>query len=406
MRLEILHTAATYPPCVDGVSHVVQTISEKLASRGHRVIVATGQHPQRNFQQLNGVEIREFDILGNQALGYTGNTQPYIEFIGSFAGDVMMNYAGQIWTSDLVFPLLDELNCIRVFTPCGYPGLNDPKYGTYFETIPKVMNKYDHIIYHSGIYQDKLFGDQHDVQQYSIIPNGSLEEEFLMKREGFRETYGIRSARMFLCVGNYSVQKGQEMVLRAYLEASVPDSTLVFIGTSFNKYAWENLRKKPSTKGLASAAFKGRTMVRRHVWNRIFTAPHSLRGPSPPGLDVRLFEKIPREMLVAAYHEADLFIYGSQVECFPLVILEAMASSSPFISTDCGNVRELPGGVVVTSVDNMAEMIHELAMKGHDWHRLAEAGRRAGEKEYRGGGSGVQDERLYLSLSAKRKLVM
>ena len=401
MRLEILHTAITYPPCVDGVSYVVQTISEKLASRGHRVVVATGQHPQRDFQQLNGVEIREFDILGNQTLGYTGNTQSYIDFLKSFSGDVMMNYAGQVWTSDLVYPLLDALKYIKMFAPCGYSRLNNPVFAAYFEGMPRVLHKYDHIVYHSENYQDKLFGDKHSVQHYSIIPNGALAEEFLDNRQGFREMYGINTSRMFLCVANYGAEKNQEMVLRAYLEAAVPDSTLVFIGSDFNKYAWEQLRTDPSAKCLTHLLSIGGAKLRRHIWNRIFQT-HSLRGPSLPGLNVRIFENVPRDMVVSAYHEADLFLYGSQVECFPLVILEAMASRTPFISTDCGNVRELPGGIVVSSAAEMTQTIRLLVDNGTEWSNLAQAGHQRWKQRHQWDKIVDQYERLYLELSSQK----
>jgi len=406
MQLDILHTAASYPPDVSGVSHVLQTISEKLAGRGHRVTVATSLRSGRHFSRLNGVEIREFDISGRQVVGYTGNVQSYTDFIRSFCGDVMMNYAALNWTSDLVHPLLGDLKCAKVFIPCGYSDLHNPAYAAYFETMPQVLNKYDHIVYHSENYQDKFFGDQNNIRHYSIIPNGALAEEFLETRKGFREKYGIHSARMFVCVSNYSHLKNQEMVLRAYLEANVADSTLVFIGHEFNKYAWEQLHIKSSANGLSILLYKAGAKVRRHIWNRIFPAQY-LRGTSRSGLEIRLFEKVPRDMIVAAYHEADMFLFGSQVECFPLVIVEAMASGTPFVTTDCGNVGKLPGGIVISSVAEMAQVIRLLADKGREWNSLTQAGRQAWEQKYRWDKIVDAYEKLYLKLvdkSEKNKL--
>ena len=50
---------------------------------------------------------------------------------------------------------------------------------------------------------------------------------------------------------------------------------------------------------------------------------------------------VPRIEVLAAYKAADLFVFGSQVECSPLVLFEAVASGTPFVSVDCGNAREI-----------------------------------------------------------------
>ena len=42
---------------------------------------------------------------------------------------------------------------------------------------------------------------------------------------------------------------------------------------------------------------------------------------------------------------------------YPLSIVEAMASKVPFISTDVGCVRGLPGGIIVKSANEMSYFI-------------------------------------------------
>lgn len=400
MLLKIIHTAATYPPNVDGVSNVIRTVSEGLALKGHRVTVATERHPQRNYERLNHVEIKQFDILGNQVSGYLGDIRRYIDFIRSFKSDVILNYAAEIWTSDLVFPMLDTLKCVKIFAPCGFSQMNSAAYSKYYKQMPEVLKKYDHTVYHSEMYQDRRFSDLNNIHNYSIIPNGALESEFEHTLMGFRREYDIDlNNKMFLCVANYDDAKNQELVLQAYQKASIQDSTLVFIGSSFNKYLWEILWQKAKLTGSCGIISTSICKLRRHLWHRLRPV-HSLRAELAGRRNILFLEQIPRNMVVSAYHEADLFVYGSRTEVFPLVILEAMASKTPFITTDCGNVRELPGGVVVTSVDDMAERMRELAMKGHDWRSLAEAGRRAWEKKYRWERIVDQYEQLYLTLSS------
>ena len=200
MQLDILHTAASYPPDVSGVSHVLQTISEKLAGRGHRVTVATSRRSGRHFSCLNGVEIREFDISGRQVVGYRGNTRSYTDFIRSFCGDVMMNYAALNWTSDLVHPLLDDLKCAKLFVPCGYSDLHNPAYAAYFETMPQVLNKYDHIVYHSENYQDNFLVTKTTSVIIRLSPMEHLLRSFWRPaRVSGRNTAFIQQGCLFVC---------------------------------------------------------------------------------------------------------------------------------------------------------------------------------------------------------------
>lgn len=361
--MHILHTAESYAPTICGVQEVVQRVSEGLVKLGHNVTVATTYDSQRDFCELNGVKIEQFDIAGKSLRGFKGEVKKYQEVISNFKCDIMMNYAAQQWASDLVFPLLKKLSFRKVFMPCGYSTLDNWKWRPYYWYLPLVLRKYDHIIYHSDHYQDKIFGDRHGIKHYSVIGNGASDEEFLQPKTGFRSEYGINTSRMFLCVASYSHGKNQEMVLRAYQQANLTDTTLVFIGQKFNDY-YRNLQALTANRNGS----------------------------------VRFLEQVPRQMILAAYNEADLFIFGSLVECFPLVIVEAMASSTPFISTGVGSVPGFPGGVVVSTVDEMTKAIQRLAGKGQEWKRLAQEGRRAWENNYRWERIVGQYESLYLRL--------
>ena len=61
-----------------------------------------------------------------------------------------------------------------------------------------------------------------------------------------------------------------------------------------------------------------------------------------------------REETVAAYKAADLFLFPSQIECSPIVLFEAMASETAFLSSDAGNAKEIVewshGGEIMPTV--------------------------------------------------------
>src|SRR5262249_54379738 len=151
----------------------------------------------------------------------------------------------------------------------------------------------------------------HHLQNYVVIPNAAAEEEFLPPAIGFREKYGIKTLHMILCVANHYHQKGHAQVIRWFKALNRADATLVIIG--------QNVAGECYAQCVASAQ---------------------------DARNILLLTDAPREWVVSAYKEADLFLFGSEVECFPLVILETMAARTPFVATDAGNVAELPGGVV------------------------------------------------------------
>lgn len=101
---------------------------------------------------------------------------------------------------------------------------------------------------------------------------------------------------------------------------------------------------------------------------------------------------VDRPEVVAAYRAADLFMFGSLLECSPIVLFEAAAARTPFITTACGNAAEIASwtgsGVVVdshiradgtvrASPDLMASHIERLWHDGDERAAMAEAGYRA-----------------------------
>lgn len=343
--LNILHTVQYYAPHIGGAETVVQKISEELVNRGHRVTVATTKLPERDFQSLNGVEIVEFDVDGNEVNGYQGTeASAYLDFLQAIPADVMMNYAAQQWASDLAFEVLKKRQgpAVRVFAPCGYSAISEELgvmkeyYDYYTKTIPAVLNIYDACVYHSAHYQDYRYGKRLNLHNDVIIPNFVDQEEFMAPLGvDFRAKYEIKTRHMLLSVGNFMEGKGQDRVIQAFYELRDRDTTLVLIGNDHG------------TKAELEA--------------------------QAAGLNVRFLSGISRSDTVAAFRSADIFLFGSFVEASPLVIVEAKAARIPFVSTDCGNVREFKGGIVCQPTE-MASHARNLLDDENRRRALAEEG--------------------------------
>ena len=69
-----------------------------------------------------------------------------------------------------------------------------------------------------------------------------------------------------------------------------------------------------------------------------------------------------RAELIQAYLTADLFVFASQIEYSPLVLFEAAASGTPFLSVPVGNAAELSdwlgGGFLMKAEKDIAGYTH------------------------------------------------
>jgi len=383
--LKILHTVEFYHPSRGGAQELVKRISELLVRRGHEVTVATTRLPERRETVINGVRIAEFGISGNSARGFRGDTLDYFKLLRSGGFDVMMNYAAQQWATDLVLPIVDQIPYRKVLSPCGFSGLFWPEYGPYFRMLPERLRLYDHLIFHSRTYRDIGLAQQHGLSHLSVIPNGAAYEEFGTPDKTFRERYGIPKDRpLLLTVGSHTFLKGHELCMRALRKAQIGPATLVVIGNTL-----PNLSCLPQCSSLARNV-RWTTLGRKQV----------------------LLVDPPREDVVAAYHAADLFLFGSNIECSPIVLFEAMASRTPFISTACGNAGEIAawsgsgtiiptrhtsGGLVTGKTTDMARAIERMLADPSKRERQAEAGYQAWRRDFTWETIAEQYERVYLN---------
>jgi len=358
--MKILHTVGFYPPAHGGgATHVVRRVSEGLAKRGHDVTVATAYHARRSPGiPLNGVMIEQFDIksyLGQSVLGISGEVDRFVAYLCTQRFDIVMNYAAQTWHADLTFGNLGKISGQVVLAACGYSGLIGWRriiYRSYFKRLPQFLRKYDGVIYHASGYLDWEFGKMHAIAHSTVIPNGIDSNEFAVAEINFREFYNIRKGPILITVGDHYRNKGHERVLKAFRSLNRRDDvTLVIIGRAIG--------------GRTSSCINSCRRCARNMDGRVV-----------------LLEDAPRSHIVAAYKEASVFLSGSYIEAFPLVILEAMTCSLPFVAFPAGNIAQLPGGIMVTSIDEMANATKKLLSDETYRQELGRAGCAEQRNEY------------------------
>ena len=340
--MRILMCCASYAPRVGGVQKVMQEVAEGLVKRGHDVTVATTKLKDRFFQELNGVKIREFAVSGNLAYGLKGDLDAYRRFIASNSSfDAILIKAAQQWTFDALWPILPQIKYRKVHIPCGYSSLYCPKYADYFRQMPDILRQFDHLIFYSNNYRDINFARQNGITDFSVIPNGASESEFsLIPLSSFRKKYGIHENNfVFLNVGNPPFSKGHLEVAQAYAKLKLPFSSTLILNGRFNSFQ-NPLLGSLSIKIKRQIKRTAKRILRRSEFpiKQFFVAINSIKQQS--GKQVFIVD-MPREELISAFFESNLFVFASHVEYSPLVLFESAAAGLPFLSAPVGNAEEI-----------------------------------------------------------------
>ena len=347
--MRILFCCQFYTPSLGGVQEVIRQIAERLVTRGHQVTVATTKLPMRDFDTLNGVAIKEFDVKGNWVSGMTGEIEKYQEYILNGDFDVVMIYAAQQWTFDALWPVLDRINYSKVFVPCGFSGLYEPGYVKYFQEIPKVLSKFEHLVFHASKYRDIDLVRQLGIDRLSILPNGASELEFNVPIDpAFRARNGIpEQSFIFLTVGSFTGLKGHQELANAFAQMKLSanqHATLILNGNEVQRLE----------RSIFDLTKKVAGLVRTHgLFYALKQVAHKMVGSSSSPRSVGesinksqinklvLVTDYPREELTQAFMAADLFVFASNIEYSPLVLFEAAAAGTPFLTVKVGNAEEI-----------------------------------------------------------------
>ncbi len=371
--MKVLHTVELYLPSAGGIQEAVRQISENLVKAGHSVTVATSKLPYRKSKVINGVNIEEFEISGNLVRGITGEVKKYQNYLLDSDFDIIANFAAQQWTVDSTFSIIDKIKAKKVFVPTGFSGLYVTEYKDYFNKMREYMGKYDMNVFLSNEYRDIDFARKNSIENIIVIPNGAAKDEFLSDSNiDIRKKLNISdSAFLILHVGSHTRVKGHSEAIKIFNKANIKNATFLIIGNSFKggcKYSC----------GLKGVASNLRSSLMRSNKKIIITT-------------------LTRRETIAAFKQADLFLFPSNIECSPIVLFECMASRTPFLATKVGNVSEIikwaGGGKLLPTikdegdydkaeVDGSVKILEELYFNEKERHKMAETAFKAWKKRF------------------------
>lgn len=358
-RLKILLTTPTYPPFNSGLGNAVQQQAKSLAERGCSVVVATGggRRGQR-VDPWSGAVVEEFDVRGADSLlqPMSGSIQDYVRFLKDACFDVVVMNAWQTWSTDLGLRNLDAISgrkfvyshCISTNLILGYQPLRSVirylAWRPYWWALSKKMCQLDGVIFLADRGEDSRFDDiklarRHGIN-VAVIPN-ALSPSALEALE--KPIPGFSERGQLIAVGSYDKQKGHDFVLRAYARSSAKNRIpLKIYGQRYTGFA-------ESLYGLASRLGLRAEFVSFH-------------------------QGVSGGVLLEEYSKSCLLLSGSHTECQPLVLLDAMATGTPFIARTTGCIPSLAGGVAVETENLAVQAINGILADQDDWFRLSKAG--------------------------------
>ncbi len=354
MPVKILLATPTFPPFKDGVSEAAAAQAQAFAGAGFDVHVATQPHPDRLAGLANGQTVmHEFDISGSPHFRspYHGDTTEYRGLLLSEPWDAII-FHSYSWPLYLAADLLLQIRAKKILTSHGYGALvwtPVRKFpfglGSLAWSFTKSMAmlrwyKYlDHVVFldtktDTNTFYDHLLAKISRHKGIRIIPNGvdfPIADSDRLSH-GFLGRYRIpRTSCLFLCVANYSWRKDQEFAAKAFRQAAITGSTLVFIGSEFNE---------------CSEAFQRADAVRSF---------------GPQAGNIIWLERVNRADTLGALKACDGFVLSAKQEAQPIVLLEAMSYAKPWIAREAGCIDRMEGGLCVSSTYEMAKAMRQMA---------------------------------------------
>lgn len=313
MRLKIGIAVNHFHPSIGGAELVVKVLADYLHEH-HQVYVFTRRlkgRDQRDYK-YKVIEYRPGD-LGT----FDRNTK-------DLKLDVLLIYSDVF---DFFRHVSIRSNSYRlIIALCGANWLySHPNYINIF--IRNIFHV-EALICHSKRERDfKLCSSPRVIDKTVIIPNGLDVTEFdantLSRKELAPE---IADKRWILNVANFFPGKGQEHLVD--IIESMPDHNEIAYLQVFSDIDFAIGH------------------ILEHKWKKAIMRIKRL------GVAVKTLKNLPREKVVGYFKQSNVLACTSEKEVAPIVLLESMGASLPWIATNVGNAQDLEGGICIPALKN------------------------------------------------------
>ena len=363
--MKILFLSENYFPNVSGVPVVVKYLAEGLQGLGHNVTIATscyGNTPREEI--IGGVKIYRFNLHKNHFDFYSGEIENYIQFVLGFQCDVIIMECLQCVVTDTLLPHLHKIKAKKILHVHGISGLRLKPFEKksdllhsaantwhwlhsqwfFHRYLPRYIRQFDKILCLSEVDDTIPYCKRFNIKA-EILPNAVEDTFTLLSQPVEQPDIKELTTPYFLSVAYYNQIKNQIGILEEFYKSELNDYAMVFIGPEKNEYYH---------KVLAA--------------NKDFEKKYGSRT-------VLLLTNVDRKFIPDIIGNAKLYLVGSTIEQFSIAMIETMAKGVPFISTNVGNARMLPGGIVVDDISEMSKQMRRLLQNTELYQTLSSKGR-------------------------------
>ena len=338
--MNIIITVESYSPLKNGVQEITQSYAEALAQNNNVVVITKSVKNQPNIEWINGVKVIRVDVFTKKSI-YYGAIDKYKKILleNSKKSDIMINICTQTAFTDCILNELSEISCKKVlylhgiahFTFPNIPRrdihdllswmLNVMRWKNFYKRNLKNFEKYDAIIHLHEYDRSYLMCKKLNVENIVL-------ENFSKNNMLYRTDVGDDSS--YLMIANYIHDKNQELAIQSYC-MSESHRGLVFVGSSDTKYL----------KKLKKMVQKLETKT-GHMGEICFIVAETHTNT------------------MQRLNNAYALIHSSKSEKYPVVLCEAMKGGIPFLATNTGIIKFLPGGIIVNNKIELMNAINKI----------------------------------------------
>lgn len=340
IKLKIIFTVNKYKPNLDGVQFVTSYLAEGLAKKGHEIIIVTSSFTRvksPSNEKICGVNVIRKAIRTSHTF-HLGNKKEYQEYILNITqdADCLINIGSQSPFTDWCFGIFNKISIPKVLYLHSIwdfkyhkENFENPKsllfkiwanirWKLYYKFYKKNFLSYDRVIQlHKKDYSYTLFKKWYNID--SLVIENAADNEFFEKKTNtnFKKPFD----KYIIYVANFIDRKNQILAIKEFLKSNInPKIGLVLIGSSETSYY--------------------KKLVEFEKQERI------KYGLSKTDKPILILTGVDRKLVSSYVVNSEFYLLTSKDEKYPISIVESMAASIPYISTDVGIVKYLPGGVV------------------------------------------------------------
>jgi len=322
MKIVMVHSY--FPPKIDSIGNIVYNLAKSFSEDGHDVLVLTSQLPNKSSLKDTNLKVIHLNPLFKVA-----NTPIIPELpkalIEHLKGtDIVHTHLPTPFSSDITMLTKRILSVPAVLTyHCdivGYRPLEKLIANFYTRTLSyATLSLADRIVALTKTYSEKSIFLRRFRSKIEIIPNGVDDKVFVPMSEKekarIKERLNIDSEKIILFVGlldRFHAYKGLHYLIYSSKKVVTQFKSLKFIVVGDGEL---------------------RPLYQQMCINLKVSDYFVFAG------------SVSREKLLLLYKIADLFVLPSTTlaESFPLVLLEAMSSGLPIITTTIGALPEIVG---------------------------------------------------------------